>query len=364
MKGESNSKARGIIILIAALLIFQIGTFIWKTVEERTEQELEAESGIMEGGDSRERNNVGNKDTQPGNSRDKSSRNRKNDRYKTQMFLFNPNTIPLDSLVLLGFSPKQAQTILNYRNKGGRFRKKEDFAKMYVVSEQKYASLEQWIEIPADTENNAVKRGRESYKAERTGALSAAGEAGEGNASKNMAVDTRKYRDGDRASELSGSNLKTTADTGKYEKKAPYVPYIPQAGKTQWICNLNTADSTQLVKLYGIGPYFARKILQYRQRLGGSFADARQLLEIEGIDLEKYAKFEQKIVVNEDDIKKFAIEELNCKFMEQHPYIGAYAARGIILYREGKPGKITVEELVKENILLPEPASLLKLYVK
>ncbi|MEG0517946.1 MAG: helix-hairpin-helix domain-containing protein [Bacteroidales bacterium] len=325
MKGESNSKARGIIILIAALLIFQIGTFIWKTVEERTAREPETKSGMMAGGDDKGRNHIGNTGTPPGNGRDKSSRYRKNNRDKAQLFLFNPNTIPLDSLVLLGFSPKQAQTILNYRNKGGRFRKKEDFAKMYVVGEQKYATLEQWIDIPVEIE---------------------------------------KYRGSGGAAKLSGSNIKAVVDTGKSEKKAPYVPYIPQAGKTQWICNLNTADSTQLVKLYGIGPYFARKILQYRQRLGGSFADAKQLLEIEGMDLEKYAKFEHKIVVNEVDIKKFTIEELNRKFMEQHPYIGAYAARGIILYREGKPGKITVEELVKENILLPEPASRLKLYLK
>lgn len=355
MKGESNSKARGIVILIAALLIFQIGTFVWKTIEERKGEEIEF--GTIVGEDGIWRND----DTDAGNKYDggqgtKSGRGKKSGQNgkvpnksekQAHLFLFNPNTITLDSLVMLGFSPKQAQTILNYRNKGGRFRKKEDFAKMYVVSEEKYAALQQWIDIPVVADKGNTKSKEETKNLEGAGQSSGSGVAGLESASKR-----------------SGGKLKTAADTVKSEKKAAYVPYIPQVGKTQWICNLNTADSAQLVKLYGIGPYFAKKILQYRQRLGGSFADARQLLEIEGIDMEKYTKFEQKVVVNEEDIKKFTIEELDRKFMEQHPYIGAYAARGIILYKEGKAGKITIEELVKENILLPEPASRLKFYIK
>ena len=61
------------------------------------------------------------------------------------LFSFNPNTISKDSLVLLGFSPKQAQSILNYRSKGGTFRKVEDFKKLYVVDSACYKRLAPYI---------------------------------------------------------------------------------------------------------------------------------------------------------------------------------------------------------------------------
>lgn len=63
-------------------------------------------------------------------------------------FPFDPNTASVEELILLGFSPKQAASIDNYRTKGGRFRRKEDFAKSFVVSEETYARLEPYIDIP------------------------------------------------------------------------------------------------------------------------------------------------------------------------------------------------------------------------
>ena len=65
-----------------------------------------------------------------------------------ESFRFDPNTVSVDELCRLGFSPKQAQSIENYRNKGGRFRRREDFAKSFVVSDSIYKRLEQYIDIP------------------------------------------------------------------------------------------------------------------------------------------------------------------------------------------------------------------------
>ena len=69
-------------------------------------------------------------------------------RKKVESFRFDPNTVSVDELCRLGFSPKQAQSIENYRNKGGRFRRREDFAKSFVVSDSIYKRLEQYIDIP------------------------------------------------------------------------------------------------------------------------------------------------------------------------------------------------------------------------
>ena len=65
-----------------------------------------------------------------------------------ETFCFDPNTVSVDDLRRLGFSPKQAQSIDNYRKKGGRFRRKSDFAKSYVVSDSVFRRLEPYIDIP------------------------------------------------------------------------------------------------------------------------------------------------------------------------------------------------------------------------
>jgi competence protein ComEA len=63
------------------------------------------------------------------------------------LFVFDPNTVSADELKLLGLSEKQASTVINYRNKGGTFRKKDDFGKMYSVTPALYTKLEPFISI-------------------------------------------------------------------------------------------------------------------------------------------------------------------------------------------------------------------------
>ena len=76
-------------------------------------------------------------------------------RSKTESFRFDPNTVSVEELCRLGFTPKQAQSIDNYRRKGGRFRRKSDFAKSYVVSDSIFRRLEPYIDIPLVDLNTA-----------------------------------------------------------------------------------------------------------------------------------------------------------------------------------------------------------------
>lgn len=69
-------------------------------------------------------------------------------RKSVESFRFDPNTVSVDELCRLGFSPKQAQSIVSYREKGGRFRRKSDFAKSFVVSDSVFRRLENFIDIP------------------------------------------------------------------------------------------------------------------------------------------------------------------------------------------------------------------------
>ncbi|MBQ3710901.1 MAG: helix-hairpin-helix domain-containing protein [Bacteroidales bacterium] len=74
---------------------------------------------------------------------------------RVESFRFNPNTASLEDFVRLGFSEKQAQSILNYREKGGKFRRKGDFAKSFVVADSVYKRLEPFIDIPKTDINKA-----------------------------------------------------------------------------------------------------------------------------------------------------------------------------------------------------------------
>ncbi len=74
-------------------------------------------------------------------------------RYES--FRFNPNTATIEDLKRLGFTQKQAESIDHYRQKGGRFRRKEDFAKSFVVADSVFRRLEAFIDIPQIDLNRA-----------------------------------------------------------------------------------------------------------------------------------------------------------------------------------------------------------------
>jgi len=66
---------------------------------------------------------------------------------KLNPFVFDPNTITHEQWIAMGLSGKQAKVIENYRTKGGKFYKKEDFKKMYCISAAEYEILEPYIDI-------------------------------------------------------------------------------------------------------------------------------------------------------------------------------------------------------------------------
>lgn len=305
-----NSRAMGIIILIVLLFVFQIVTF---TVHKLRREKL---------------------------------------------FAFNPNTITADSLQKLGFTPKQAQSVLNYRNKGGKFSIKRDFLKLYVVDSVMYNKLEAYILLPdsmainavaADAKQNVQKKVVSGAKRKKNGPVYA---------KKSDTVAQRQVNEPKNVRTKESKNVKDSTLYGR------------PVGKNSYICNLNTADSADLVRLYGIGGYYAKRIIEYRERLGGSFVDKRQLLEIKGFSQERYEGIERNIAVYEEDIKAFPILDADRKALERHPYIGKYAARGIVLYigmkgREAFASALQLlEELVREHILTEDNADRLRGYLR
>ena len=91
---------------------------------------------------------------------------------------------------------------------------------------------------------------------------------------------------------------------------------------------LYTADTTQLKTVPGIGSYFARKIVQYGQRLGG-YVSVDQLDEIENFPLDA----KDYLVVENARPHKLNVNTLSLNDLKRHPYINFYQARTITDYR-------------------------------
>lgn len=64
-----------------------------------------------------------------------------------EYFSFDPNLVSFNELIELGVDNRIAQTILNYRTKGGRFYKSEDLLKIYGLDSSLYKKLEAYITI-------------------------------------------------------------------------------------------------------------------------------------------------------------------------------------------------------------------------
>lgn len=160
-----------------------------------------------------------------------------------------------------------------------------------------------------------------------------------------------------------------SAATSQYAAKGQSAVKGQSAAKGKYsarrvprLVNLNRADSAELVALYGVGAYTAKRILNYRERLG-SFAYVEQLLEVKGMDSARFAAIEQDVVVREEEIKRFSLDTVSEAFMRRNPYIGAYAAQGIVIMRS-LGVHITPMMLYKEKILSLERARKLMFYCK
>lgn len=128
------------------------------------------------------------------------------------------------------------------------------------------------------------------------------------------------------------------------------------------IVNINTADTISFMNLPEIGPFFARNIVAYREKLGG-FIDKQQLLEVYGLDSSRFEIIMPYINIDSVSIRKIRINHDDFKTILSHPYIEYEDVKKIVNYRETK-GLITNWEQYKKVVTRYDIEERLRLYLE
>ncbi|MDR0694622.1 MAG: helix-hairpin-helix domain-containing protein [Prevotellaceae bacterium] len=136
--------------------------------------------------------------------------------------------------------------------------------------------------------------------------------------------------------------------------------YFPK--RVAVMVELNTADTSELVKIRGVGAYTAAQIVKYREQLGG-FATIGQLHEIRNMTAERFEQIATQVTVDTSLLTLIDLQTADRELLAKHPYIGAYAARGIVHFRSTQ-GACDIDMLVKNNILDAGKAEQLRPYCR
>jgi competence protein ComEA len=118
------------------------------------------------------------------------------------------------------------------------------------------------------------------------------------------------------------------------------------------LMDLNKSSIDEFTKLNGIGPFYAKQIIRYREQLGG-YHSKEQLLEVWKMNLETYEKLKDYIFIQKGDLKKISLNSTNINELNNHPYLNWNQANSIIKMREQRGAFKSLEE-IKESVLIDE----------
>ncbi|WP_247235369.1 helix-hairpin-helix domain-containing protein [Telluribacter sp. SYSU D00476] len=217
-----------------------------------------------------------------------------------RLFAFNPNEATPEQLQELGVPAFLARRIDNYRRKGGKFRRKQDLRRIYDFPDDLYQRLEPYIVLDESTPATA---------------------------SANAPAPTERSTAAALPAEIRASSRPTL------------VPF-----------DINTTDTSQLIKLRGIGSTLSLRIVKFRDALGG-FHSATQFSEVYGLDslalteLHRYARIQT-------GVQKLNINTATAEDLTRHPYLrNKRQAEVIIRYREQHGPYQSADDLKKVKVL-------------
>ncbi|MEY4604695.1 MAG: hypothetical protein RIT43_1987 [Bacteroidota bacterium] len=128
------------------------------------------------------------------------------------------------------------------------------------------------------------------------------------------------------------------------------------------LVNVNKATQEELEEIPGVGSFYAKNILNYRNKLGG-FVRKEQLLEVWKMEPQKYEDIERFIEVDSRTIVRININTAVAEELKQHPYISWKIANSIVKLRQQKNQYKALEELKESHLIDEELFEKLKPYL-
>lgn len=98
------------------------------------------------------------------NAKNSHSTKNKKPQFSAPDSLFNPNDYKKENWIKLGLSEKQAASIIKFRESGAVFRIKADIQKLFVVSDELYALIQDKIDLPDSLSKEQRKEAFKNYK--------------------------------------------------------------------------------------------------------------------------------------------------------------------------------------------------------
>ncbi|MEQ9414089.1 MAG: helix-hairpin-helix domain-containing protein, partial [Cyclobacteriaceae bacterium] len=205
------------------------------------------------------------------------------------LFAFDPNTATKEDFDSLGLPAYLSQRIINYRSKGGSFRKPNDLGKIYGMDSVLMNQLYPFIDIPSLP-----------------------------------LTSTQKFAN--------------TKPEGKSN-----TDITPQ--------DLNLADTTQLKLIRGIGTVLASRIVKYRTALGG-FVDQNQVKEVYGLDTTVVKLMATRFYIDPSfNPARLNINKVSESDLSHHPYIRSKIAKSIVAYRFQHGSFNEIADLLKIDLI-------------
>jgi DNA uptake protein ComE-like DNA-binding protein len=158
--------------------------------------------------------------------------------------------------------------------------------------------------------------------------------------------------------ERKDSNI--TAQLPVQDQKISYNHSVQK--KKALMVDLNRCDTSELIRLPGIGPVLSLRIIKYRQLLGG-YAVNDQLREVYGLPAETFETIKDMVTVDTLCIERIEINSADFKRLSRMPYFERSEVTSILKFRELEGRIRSIEELVGNKLIGEETARKVKPYL-
>ena len=288
------------------------------------------------------------------------------------LFAFDPNTIVPEMLDSLDLPENIKRNILNYRKAGGRFFTSSQVGKIYGMNDSIFAAIENYIVIAEKTDS--VSSNKINLEKQITGVFDPNNadynqliEFGFNRFQANNLINFRKkagiFKNKIDLLKIYGIDSTFYRTIEKYIKIEIAEELIIVSSKpTELSIELNSADSTKLVQLNGIGSVYANRILKYRELLGG-FYSTSQLLEVYNFPEETYRKIEDNISVDTFLIRKIRLNFAEYPDLLKHPYFNKKQVEAVLNFRNKNGSFQDIFQLKSTGIIDSETFSKVRPYL-